>query len=108
MASPIRSPQDLASNESPGSSRPLHTDWGSVSLILGLSSPYQISTWFILPFFNHFGFPQGKGSGLQFLFVSLLMIIVVSIRALYLQNHGFSINQPNEFAFVSIIHLSLH
>eukprot|EP00064_Thunnus_orientalis_P017166 superscaffoldBa00003571_g17246 len=29
LAGPIRSPQDLASNESPGSSRPLHTDWAA-------------------------------------------------------------------------------
>lgn len=56
LAGPIRSPQDLASNEPPGSSRPLHADRGQSYSFTAFFPPAK-SPPALFSFINHFWFP---------------------------------------------------
>ncbi len=76
LAGPIRNPQDLASNEPPGSSRPLHKDWGqsysfSASFPPTAKSPPALFCLSVIIFGPpYFGGRQSQ----EFPFVSLIII----------------------------------
>lgn len=79
LAGPIRSPQDLASNELPGSSRPLRTDWGqpysfSASFLAAKSPPALFCLSLIIFGFPHFG---GRRSQEVFFAFSLFIVILI-------------------------------